>query len=184
MFDIAAALTGILLCAPILLAVACIIKCSSQGPILFRQQRAGMGRKGFAIYKFRTMVHGAERYGPLVTRANDKRITRVGRTLRKLKLDELPQFFNVLRGDMSMVGPRPKLHCHERMQMFCRPGITGAATLAFAREEELLSTIPDDEVESYTVNVLNLLKAELDTQYARTGTLFSDCRIILKTLAM
>jgi len=183
LFDIAAALTGILFCAPLLFAVACLVKCTSRGPVLFRQQRAGLGQKTFTIYKFRTMIHGAEHCGPLVTRANDRRMTPIGATLRRYKLDELPQLFNVLRGDMSMVGPRPKLHQHECMQLFCRPGITGAATLAFAREEDLLSAIPEHEVESYTINVLNPTKAEMDTHYARIATLASDCRIILTTLA-
>ena len=162
--------------------LAVLIKCSSRGPVLFRQERVGLGQKPFTIYKFRTMDTGSDCNGPSVTRKDDCRLTSIGRVLRKLKLDELPQLYNVLRGDMSLVGPRPKLAQHEQMYLFCRPGITGAATLVFAHEEEILSNVPHQHVESYTVGVLNPIKARLDLEYANAATLRSDIRMLLDTV--
>jgi len=109
-------------------------------------------------------------------------MTSVGALLRRLKLDELPQLYNVILGEMSFVGPRPKLESHEQMSLHCRPGITGAATIVFAREDEILSNIPEEYIELYTIRVLNPIKARLDTQYAEEGTFFSDLGILLKTV--
>ena len=116
--DILGALLGIVLTAPLMLIAAAAVKISSQGPVIFRQKRAGLGGRPFTLYKFRTMINGAdavkkhllahnEQTGPVFRMKNDPRVTPVGRLLRKTSLDELPQFFNVLRGDMSLVGPRP-----------------------------------------------------------------------------
>ena len=110
-------------------------------------------------------------------------MTTVGSLLRRLKLDELPQLYNVILGEMSFVGPRPKLESHEQMSLHCRPGITGAATIVFAREDEILTNIPQEYVELYTIRVLNPIKARLDTQYAEEGTFFSDLGILIQTVA-
>jgi lipopolysaccharide/colanic/teichoic acid biosynthesis glycosyltransferase len=140
--DIAGALTGLILFAPIMLFVSLIIKLGSPGPVLFTQMRGGMGGKPFKLYKFRTMVpdaeaqkaalrHLNERHGPAFKMKDDPRITRVGRMLRKTSLDELPQFLNVLKGDMSLVGPRPlpvaedaELDQWHRLRLEVKPGLT------------------------------------------------------------
>ncbi|AFL86578.1 glycosyl transferase possibly involved in lipopolysaccharide synthesis [Terriglobus roseus DSM 18391] len=180
-FDAAVAVPALVAFLPLMGAVAVLIKCTTSGPVLFRQQRVGLGQKPFTIYKFRTMVPESCCSGPSVTRHGDCRMTSVGRILRKLKLDEIPQLFNVIRGDMSLVGPRPKLAEHEQMYLFCRPGITGAATLVFAREEEILAAVPEEHVETYAVHVLNPIKAKLDLDYAHSATLRSDLRMLLDT---
>jgi lipopolysaccharide/colanic/teichoic acid biosynthesis glycosyltransferase len=181
-FDFLTALFGLILLSPILLLAAAAVVCESDGDALFMQERAGRGSQTFTIYKFRTMCDGAEFCGPSVTCEGDPRTTRVGRWLRSTKLDELPQLYNVLRGDMSLVGPRPKLTSHECGALTCRPGITGAATLLFTREEELLAKVPSDLVERFTVQVLNPVKARLDARYAQHSTFRSDMQLILATV--
>jgi lipopolysaccharide/colanic/teichoic acid biosynthesis glycosyltransferase len=116
-----------------------------------------------------------------ITVSGDVRITPIGALLRRYKLDELPQFWNVLRGDMSLVGPRPKLPHHEALLMTCRPGITGAATLAFRNEEEFLSEIPEDQLETFYETFVKPAKAHLDLEYMRTATLSSDLRVLWRT---
>jgi len=183
LFDLSLALPALVCSLPILGVVAFLIKTTSHGPALFRQKRVGKGQKLFTIYKFRTMHQFAEGDGPSVTRSGDHRMTTVGSLLRRLKLDELPQLYNVILGEMSFVGPRPKLESHEQMSLHCRPGITGAATIVFAREDEILTNIPQEYVELYTIRVLNPIKARLDTQYAEEGTFFSDLGILIQTVA-
>jgi lipopolysaccharide/colanic/teichoic acid biosynthesis glycosyltransferase len=181
-FDFLAALLGLILLSPLLLVAAMAILCTSEGDALFTQERVGRGEQTFTIYKFRTMCEGAEFCGPSVTCEGDPRITTVGRWLRSIKLDELPQLYNVVRGDMSFVGPRPKLVSHECGPLPCRPGITGAATLLFTREEELLVKIPADLVERFTVMVLNPVKAKLDARYAEHAGFRSDLGLIAATI--
>ncbi len=124
----------------------------------------------------------AELHGPSVTAKGDQRMTAVGSYLRRLKLDELPQLYNVIIGEMSLVGPRPKLAEHEQMLLPCRPGITGAATIMFTHEDEILAGIPQRDVEHYTISVLNPIKARLDTQYVEEGTFASDLQILSRTV--
>jgi lipopolysaccharide/colanic/teichoic acid biosynthesis glycosyltransferase len=181
-FDCVAALLGLILLSPILLLAALAILCTSEGDALYTQERVGRGEETFTIYKFRTMCDGAEFCGPSVTCEGDPRITAVGRWLRATKLDELPQLYNVVRGDMSLVGPRPKLVSHECGPLPCRPGITGAATLLFTREEELLARVPADLVERFTVQVLNPVKAKLDARYAEYASFRSDLELIAATV--
>jgi len=130
--DVLAALGGLVVCAPVLAAVALAVRLDSPGPALFRQTRVGRGTRPFVMYKFRTMVVGAAAAGPAVSGNADPRITRVGAVLRKTKLDELPQLVNVLRGDMSLVGPRPPLPLEvdrytmmQSRRLRVRPGLTG-----------------------------------------------------------
>src|SRR3990167_9500032 len=108
-FDILIALTALMVSSPITILAAILIRMDSSGPIFFKQKRAGKGGKLFFIYKFRTMVESAEALGPAITAKNDPRITQIGRLLRWLKIDEIPQFINVLKGDMSIIGPRPEV---------------------------------------------------------------------------
>jgi lipopolysaccharide/colanic/teichoic acid biosynthesis glycosyltransferase len=182
LFDLSLAIPAFLFSLPIFGVVAILIKCTSPGPVLFRQTRVGRGQKLFTIYKFRTMHRFAERHGPSVTRWGDPRLTKVGAILRRFKLDEVPQLLNVIIGQMSFVGPRPKIESHEQMTMNCRPGITGAATMVFTREEELLAKVPEQQIELYTTRVLNPIKVHLDEQYAEQGTFSSDLGILLATV--
>ena len=119
--------------------------------------------------------------GPCLTKRGDPRVTRFGGFLRKYKLDELPQLVNVLRGDMSLVGPRPKLPHLEVMHMPFRPGLTGAATIAFRCEEEMLQDIPDEELEAYYCRTIKPLKAKIDWDYMREATLASDFSLLYET---
>lgn len=141
-----------------------------------------MGRNGheFTLYKFRSMCP-KKGSNSSITVSGDVRITPVGALLRRYKLDELPQFWNVLRGDMSLVGPRPKLPHHEALLMPCRPGITGVATLAFRNEEEFLSEIPEGELETFYELFVKPAKAQLDLEYMRTATLVSDMKVLWRT---
>jgi lipopolysaccharide/colanic/teichoic acid biosynthesis glycosyltransferase len=145
-FDLCFAAAGLVLLSPVLLLLAALVKLSDGGPVFFRQQRVGQGGQPFWIVKFRTMVVNAEKAGPQVTRDADPRITRIGRLMRKLKLDELPQLWNVLVGDMSFVGPRPEVPRYverytpaQRRVLELKPGITDPASLEFREEEEMLA---------------------------------------------
>lgn len=165
---------------PILLIVACMVRLTSKGPAFFLQDRVGRNGIHFKIYKFRTMLLSNERRGNITT-INDPAITNLGRFLRWWKLDELPQFLNVLLGEMSLVGPRPKVPEQQTRVSGCRPGITGAATIAFAREEVFLAGIPKYKLEDYCRNVLLPLKQSLDESYMATATPLSDLGLLLHT---
>jgi lipopolysaccharide/colanic/teichoic acid biosynthesis glycosyltransferase len=166
---------------PLLLLAAVLVRYKSPGPVIFRQKRVGRDGELFTVFKFRTMAIDAQEGGPSLTKRGDPRVTRFGGFLRKYKLDELPQLVNVLRGDMSLVGPRPKLPHLEVMHMPFRPGLTGAATLAFRCEEEMLQDIPDDELEAYYCRMIKPLKAKIDWDYMREATLLSDFALLYET---
>ncbi|HTX42380.1 MAG TPA: sugar transferase [Acidobacteriaceae bacterium] len=174
----AAALVALM---PLMAVVAALIWLDSGGPVLFRQKRMGGNGREFTLCKFRSMRKARDR-NSCITVSGDSRITRVGAFLRRYKLDELPQFWNVLRGDMSLVGPRPKLPHLEPLHMTYRPGITGAATLAFRNEEEFLAGIPEVEVEAFYEMFVKPAKAQLDFDYMRRATFLSDIAILSQTL--
>jgi lipopolysaccharide/colanic/teichoic acid biosynthesis glycosyltransferase len=175
--DCAVALTALVVFSPVLLLLALMVRLGSRGPILFRQRRMGRNGVEFILYKFRSMEWGGISGSP-ITVTGDSRITRVGSALRRFKLDELPQFWNVLKGDMSLVGPRPKLRHHEGLHLKFRPGITGAATIVFRREEEVLASIPKHELEWFYERVVKPSKARIDMEYMRRATLRSDLRLL------
>jgi lipopolysaccharide/colanic/teichoic acid biosynthesis glycosyltransferase len=181
-FDFLVSLIALVLLSPILLITAIAVKLSSRGPILFRQARMGEGQREFTIYKLRTMRVDNAGTGPTVTKAGDTRLTSIGATLRRLKLDELPQLYNVLRGDMSLVGARPKVPLHQTYVLEHRPGITGASALAFRNEEQILYEVPHHALDAYQVHVLMPLKMQLDERYMRHATFSSDLKVMLDTL--
>lgn len=167
---------------PLMAFAAVLVRLGSPGPVFFRQRRMGRNGKEFILYKFRSMsTDCGHANGSCITVTGDTRITPVGALLRRYKLDELPQFWNVLRGDMCLVGPRPKLPHHEALHMDCRPGITGAATLAFRNEEDFLSEIPEGQLEVFYEMFVKPTKARLDLEYMRTATFSSDLKILWRT---
>jgi lipopolysaccharide/colanic/teichoic acid biosynthesis glycosyltransferase len=181
LIDVATAFLALLLLAIPMLVIAICIRLSSKGPALFIQNRVGRGGRLFGIYKFRSMTVDSGT-GLGLTRSGDQRITALGNRLRRYKLDEIPQFYNVLRGEMSLVGPRPKLAMYESItNMPYRPGITGAATLAFRSEEDILGGIHASQLESFYANEIKPLKARLDVDYMSQATFGSDLRLIAAT---
>ena len=187
LFDIISSLFGLMILTPLMLVVAIIIKLTSKGPVLYSQVRSGLHRKAFYVYKFRTMVNKAETLGTSVTTDTDPRITPIGRILRKTKLDELPQLFNVLKGDMSFVGPRPdvpEITMDYTPEMQCifsiRPGITSVATLHFRDEEEMLAKVPDPD--KFYEDIVVPLKVELTMEHARRKSFWFDIKILLQTV--
>ncbi|MDQ2844118.1 MAG: sugar transferase [Acidobacteriota bacterium] len=183
-FDLALSVTALIVFSPLMLVIAWLIKLTSQGPALFRQERVGLHQQTFVILKFRTMENRQDllKSGPTVTRHGDSRMTTIGALLRRLKLDELPQLVNVVRGEMSFVGPRPKIAQHENLCMLCRPGITGAATIEFSHEEAMLVGVPEEFVENYVVSVLNPEKCKLDIEYIETTRFGTDLKILMHTV--
>ena len=181
-FDLLCVIPALAVLSPLLLLVAIAVRLTSSGPVIFRQIRAGQYRKPFTIYKFRTMVENSQGLGPDHTAKGDPRITPIGEFLRRFKLDELPQLYNVLRGDMSLVGPRPKLPHHEHTAMTCRPGVTGAATLAFRDEQHILCQVATDQIEEFYVHHVVPFKIMLDSEYMQSATLLSDIGILYATV--
>jgi lipopolysaccharide/colanic/teichoic acid biosynthesis glycosyltransferase len=186
-FDIVMALAGLVLLSPLLLVTAILIKLDSSGPIFFRQERMGKGFQPFFIFKFRTMVEGASQKGGSITFGGDPRITRVGQFLRKTKIDELPQLINVLKGDMSFVGPRPELR--QFVDLFqrdyeeilsVRPGITDLASLKYRDEAHVLGEAENPE-EEYIQHVLPD-KIRLAKDYLQRSSLHFDLKLIGQTL--
>jgi len=181
-FDLLCIIPGLILISPFLGMIAIAVRLTSPGPVIFRQERVGQNRKLFTIYKFRTMVENSEAIGPGHTAKGDPRITFVGHVLRRFKLDELPQLYNVLRGDMSLVGPRPKLPHHDPVAMACRPGVTGAATLAFRSEARILSEVPPERIDGFYQQYIVPHKMRLDSEYMERATVLSDINLLLATV--
>lgn len=184
-FDIFFSLTGLLLLSPFFILVGLLIKLDSKGPIFFSQERIGRHFKPFRILKFRTMVRCNN--GPLITTAIDQRITRIGKYLRRYKIDELPQLLNVLKGDMSLVGPRPEVKKYValfesdyRKILTVRPGITDPASIMYKNEEDLLAVSRDYE-EFYIKKILPD-KIRLSLKYIEHPSIVKDTLIIFKTL--
>jgi len=187
-FDLSLATAGMLCLWPAFIVLSILIRLDSRGPVFFKQVRVGRRFRPFWIYKFRTMVSDAPRLGGSITAGNDPRITRVGRALRRTKLDELPQLLNVLKGDMSIVGPRPEVaeyvdrfHADYEVLLRLRPGMTDLASLTFRDEAALLAGVPYPE-ETYVSSILPD-KLKLGKEYVRDACLTFDIALIAKTLA-
>ncbi|WP_322403406.1 sugar transferase [Massilia luteola] len=188
LFDVVAAGCGLILLAPVLLALALWIRLDSPGPALFRQRRVGRYGRPFAIYKFRTMADRRDE-GRQLTVGLDPRITRAGRFLRRTKLDELPQLLNVLEGTMSLVGPRPEVPRYvdhyppavRETVLSVAPGITDLAAILYKEENDILGQAQDPE-RAYIETILPV-KLEYYQRYARERSFWLDVRIIFRTLA-
>lgn len=176
-----------MLLLPLFVAVAIVLRWESSGPTFYRGLRAGRYGKAFRIFKFRTMVVNADKIGGPSSSADDPRITRVGNFLRRYKLDELPQLMNVLKGEMSLVGPRPEvvqevlLYTQEEKRLLeVRPGITDCASIRFRNEGEILRGSADPH-QAYREKI-RPEKIRLGLEYVRSHSFLTDCRIILSTL--
>lgn len=184
-FDMVVSLCGIILFFPIFVLVAFLIKLDSPGPVFYRGVRSGRFGKLFYIYKFRTMKPGMEKSGGDTTALCDPRITNVGRFLRKYKIDELPQLINVLKGEMSLVGPRPELPVYtkrytaeERCILDVKPGITDFSSIEFCSLDERVGQVDADKVFEETILPR---KNELRVKYVKTQSFLTDVLIIFKT---
>lgn len=187
MFDLLVSFCGLLLLWPVLLVSAVLIKLTSSGPALYRQQRMGLNFQPFDILKFRTMVVDAHKLGGQITAGRDPRITSVGHFLRKTKIDELPQLINVFKGEMSFVGPRPEVPRYVEMfrddyaeLLKVRPGITDIASLKYRHESELLGESENPET-TYTQVILPD-KIALAKEYIRRSSILFDLQLIFKTV--
>jgi lipopolysaccharide/colanic/teichoic acid biosynthesis glycosyltransferase len=184
-FDILASFFGLIILSPLLLVAGLLVRFSSEGPVLFRQERTGRHGIPFTIYKFRTMFvdHG----GSSVSVKGEKRITPIGAVLRKFKIDEFPELWNILIGDMSFVGPRPdmpeyaaRLQGKQREILTVRPGLTSPASIKYAREEELLSLVPDPQ--KHFDEVIWPDKTRMNLEYIKRRNFIGDIVLILRTV--
>jgi lipopolysaccharide/colanic/teichoic acid biosynthesis glycosyltransferase len=184
--DILASFVGLILLLPLFLIIGIAIKIHDGGPVFYRAKRTGYQGKDLLLYKFRSMVQQADINGPGITTSNDQRITPIGRFIRKTKLDELPQLINVLKGEMSLVGPRPedsryvnKYTPEQRKILDYKPGITSAASLSYRNEESLLSG--DDWENQYLTKVMPE-KILIDINYCNTANILQDISLITRTV--
>jgi lipopolysaccharide/colanic/teichoic acid biosynthesis glycosyltransferase len=187
LFDIIFSALGIIILSPIFLLLWFTIKLESHGPALFMQTRVGKNNKDFKLIKFRSMYLNSESFGQLTVGMRDPRITNVGYTLRKYKLDELPQLLNVLKGDMSLVGPRPEVRKYVNMYtpkqmkvLEVNPGITDYASIQFINENQLLANAENPD--EYYINNIMPKKLEMNLQYIKSNNPFKDISLILKTI--
>ena len=186
LFDGTASLVGLLVLLPILIVISFLIKVKMPGgPVIFTQRRVGRNGQLFTMYKFRSMT--VSHSGSSVSVAGESRITPFGSILRKYKLDELPELWNVLKGDMSFVGPRPdvpgyadRLQGEDRLILKLRPGITGPASLKYANEEEILAQVSDPV--KYNDEVIFPDKVRINLNYYHNHTFWGDIRLIFQTI--
>lgn len=187
LFDIVSTSIALILLSPLFFVISIVVAFTSPGPIFFLGERTGKGGKVFFIYKFRSMITGAEKKGAAITASDDNRITGIGRILRRTKIDELPQLLNVLKGDMSIVGPRPetpKITClyseKDKEILNIRPGITDYASIANIDEEKILAGSLDPE-KDYLERILPD-KLKLQFKYMKEQSFLTDLKIIFLTI--
>lgn len=188
LFDIVASLTGLIIFAPVMLIIAIVVKMTSPGPILFSQKRLTKGMKEFNIYKFRSMISNKLREKNTVQiKGSSNEITPIGKFMRKTKLDELPQFWNILMGDMSFIGPRPELprrlkyYNDRQKEIFSvRSGISSPASIVFSDEEYLMNQVQDPE--KFYIEQIMPYKIELNLYYIENQNFFYDIWLIIVTL--
>ena len=186
LFDLFFSLIGVIVLSPLLLIIAILIKISSPGPVFYRGLRAGKNFKPFKIFKFRTMKAEAEKLGGPSTAGDDPRLTRIGKFLKKWKIDELPQLLNVIKGEISLVGPRPEVleyaklyQGEEKIVYRVKPGITDFASLWDIHEEEVLKGSPDPE-KTY-LEKIRPEKVRLQMKYVKEMSFWTDIKIIWRT---
>ena len=188
LFDIVGAIVGLIVFAPIMLVIAIVIKITSKGPILFSQKRLTKGMREFNIYKFRSMVSNEFREKNSVQiKGSSNDITEIGKFMRKTKIDELPQFLNILKGDMSFIGPRPELprrlkyYSEKQKEIFSvRSGISSPASIVFSDEEYLMNQVKDPE--KFYIEQIMPYKIDLNLYYIKTQSFFNDIWLIIATL--
>ena len=188
-FDVVTSLFGLIALFPIFILVAILVKITSCGPILFRQQRVGRHRKHFELFKFRTMINDAEAFGRETSGTNDPRITQIGAWLRRTKLDEIPQLINVFIGDMSFVGPRPEIPFYaekygkeDQIVLQLRPGITDLATLEMTDLDSIMQTRGEMTPAEFYLCRVQPRKLKLQREYVLNRSFFGDILIIIRTL--
>lgn len=190
-FDIAGSIVLLVILSPVFGVLAIWIKADSEGPVFYRQERITQYGKPFKIYKFRTMVQNADKIGSLVTVGNDSRITKVGEKIRKVRLDEIPQLINVLKGEMSFVGTRPEVkkyvdcYTDEMMATLLMPaGVTSLASIKFKDEDEIMSMHTEAGMDADTAYVKYVLpeKMKYNLEYLKDFSFFGDIRLMWKTL--
>jgi len=186
LFDLAASTLLLLCLLPLFAILALAIKLTSRGPVLYLQERVGRNGRSFRIIKFRSMIVNADRQGPSLTTAGDRRITEIGKILRNTKLDELPQLWNVLKGDMSLVGPRPEVpsyvelySANQRKVLSIRPGITDPASIRYRNEEAILGCQTDPE--QYYREVILPDKLNLNLEYMEQLSFSRDLSVLMRT---
>ena len=187
LFDIVCSFFGLVFLSWLFVFVALWVGLSSRGGVFYRQRRVGRCNRDFTIYKFRSMRVNSDRQGLLTIGGRDGRITKVGVFIRKYKLDELPQLFNVLRGDMSFVGPRPEvrkyveLYTEEQKKVLTvRPGITSLSSIKYRNENEILSR--SDNPEQYYIDVIMQDKLAIELDYLEQRSLLTDIKVIFQTI--
>ena len=187
LFDITASFFGIIILSPLLIFIGLWVGLSSKGGVFYKQIRVGKNNKDFKLYKFRSMRVNSDKQGLLTVGSKDSRITKAGYFIRKYKIDELPQLFNVLKGDMSFVGPRPEvrryvdLYSKEQMKVLSvRPGITDPASIKYRNENDILSS--QSNPEEYYIQHIMPDKLKINIDYINTKTFIKDIKIIFQTI--
>lgn len=187
LFDITASFFGILILSPLFIFISLWVGLSSKGGVFYKQIRVGKNNKDFKLYKFRSMRVNSDKQGLLTVGSKDSRITKAGYFIRKYKIDELPQLFNVLKGDMSFVGPRPEvrryvdLYSEEQMKVLSvRPGITDPASIKYRNENDILSSASNPE--EYYIQHIMPDKLKINIDYINTQTFIKDIKIIFQTI--
>lgn len=187
LFDILSSAIALILLSPLLIVIAVAIITDSKGGVFYKQKRIGKNGKAFMLYKFRSMRSGADRKGLITVGSNDDRTTKVGRFIRKYKLDELPQLINILKNEMSVVGPRPEVEkyvqlytAEQRKVLSVKPGLTDLASLAYINENEILGRAKDPE-KTYVEQIMPA-KLRLNLEYIEKQSFWFDLKIIAKTL--
>ncbi|MBQ2376201.1 MAG: sugar transferase [Bacteroidales bacterium] len=187
LFDITASFFGILILSPLFIFISLWVGLSSKGGVFYKQIRVGRNNKDFKLYKFRSMRVNSDKQGLLTVGSKDSRITKAGYFIRKYKIDELPQLFNVLKGDMSFVGPRPEvrryvdLYSEEQMKVLSvRPGITDPASIKYRNENDILSSASNPE--EYYIQHIMPDKLKINIDYINKRTFVKDIKIIFQTI--
>lgn len=188
LFDIVCSFFGLVILSPLFIFLSLWVGLSSRGGVFYKQQRVGLNGRDFTLYKFRSMVTGSDKKGLLTVGGKDSRITKAGYFIRKYKLDELPQLFNVFKGDMSFVGPRPEVRKYvdmyseeQRRVLSVRPGITDIASMKYRNENDLLAKAENPE--QYYIDVIMPDKLALNLNYIDTRNFFRDIKLIFRTIA-